>query len=162
MIRTHCDDPHIHLGTGSRHGQDGGQGCHLADRGASRFPGEQIVDRAIIFDPSGNGLAGIQSRAAPHSQDEIAAVVEIKFDAFLHAFDPWVWLDTAQFHVGETGLSELFKDYLVDAVLLDAATTIGQQYLGTAMSLDGCAKNIDLSLAEVCCGWNAENKIVHV
>jgi len=62
----------------------------------------------------------------------------------------------------ETGLAELLKDCVVDAIPFDASTAIGQQHLGAAMRLDGLTENIDLSLTEVGGGRNAVNEIVHV
>ena len=145
----------VHLGAGGCQGQHGSQRYRIADLaaiGLQNFPGI-----AFITCRGGNELAAVDHRATTHGQDIVDAFGLHHGDRLHQGLEMGVGLDATKLLI--TAAGQCGMHLIQNAILLDAATTIGDEHLGISRDLFGQLS--DLPLAEMNAGRIEIGKVVH-
>ena len=114
------------LAAGCRNGEHHGDGQHF---GVRVFLGDELPHVVIDAGAVGDGLRGVDDRAATHGKHPVHIVLLAQGDALAHQADLGVGAHAAQLHVLDAGLLERCAHAVDEARLDGALPAIVQQHL---------------------------------
>ncbi|MCY1516803.1 hypothetical protein D9M68_514580 [compost metagenome] len=140
-------------------GAGGGQGQHAAQGqgGGDALAAEQFQRVAVMAGGRGDELAAVDHRATAHGEDEIALLGLGQLGGLDQGVELGVGLDAAE--ACEVVAGQRFLNLLPDAVLEDAAATVGHQDPAAAGNVP-CQLG-DLAFTEMDAGGVVEGEVAH-
>ena len=114
------------LAAGCRDGENHGDGQHI---GVRVLLGDELPHVVIDAGAVGDGLRGVDNRAAAHGQHPVHAVFLAQRDTLAHQANLWIGAHAAQFHVLDASLLKRRAHAVDEARLNGALPAVVQQHL---------------------------------